>query len=354
MVEDPNVPLGMSVSGALNALFGGRTGSGKTTAMRVTGRDVLRWNEEHPDRWITLIILDRKGGDYADLPQVAGQTWLHLGAHETLHLGLQQPAGVPPRVAINRASEIIAARANLKFSATVLANMMELLLWALNPQAQEPLLWPTLANILELARIAPLHLLAEKSDYERSLVQRLEGLVQSSGTMFQAHRGLELERLVAERKHAVLDLCALSPAWVRAIATDLLFNQLLLGRQYRYQRCDAIDCVIIADEMDQDISEEWEAAFEDNLSPTAQLVKQGREAGIGICLGVSAVGPVAQMILTSINHHFFFGKKRPLYRIPADALDDFLNRRYETGPQQQRPPRFKRLATVEDYFPHLR
>jgi len=43
--------------------------------------------------------------------------------------------------------------------------MMDLLLWALNPKAEEPLLWPTFSNLLELARIAPLDAFAEKGDY---------------------------------------------------------------------------------------------------------------------------------------------------------------------------------------------
>jgi hypothetical protein len=253
------------------------------------------------------VILDRKGGDYADLPQAYPGLFLHVAAEQTLRMGLQQPRDCPPRLAINRYSEIIAARAGLRFSATCLANMMGLLLWAMNPKAEESLLWPTFANLLELARIAPLDAFAAKGDYEKSLIQRLEGLVQASGELFEAHRGLEIEEhLVPQRKHLIIEQNLLSPAWVRAIATDLLFLQLLMGRQYRYERRGTINCLIIADEMDDDLSEEWESVFAGHLSPVAQLIQQGREAGIGVCLGVHALGRVASKILTDLNHHCFF------------------------------------------------
>lgn len=47
------------------------------------------------------------------------------------------------------------------------------------------------------------------------------------------------------------------------------------------------------------------------------------------------------------------GKKRPLYRITRQGLQDFLSRRYQPGPAV-RPKRFRRLPTVPDLFPNLR
>ncbi len=47
------------------------------------------------------------------------------------------------------------------------------------------------------------------------------------------------------------------------------------------------------------------------------------------------------------------GKKRPLYRITRQDLEDFLMHRYQ--PQRGRPHRrFRRLPPVEDHFPKLR
>jgi excisionase family DNA binding protein len=47
------------------------------------------------------------------------------------------------------------------------------------------------------------------------------------------------------------------------------------------------------------------------------------------------------------------GPKRPLYRISAKAMDEFLARRWQPGPAV-RPKKFRRLPPVRDYFPNLR
>jgi hypothetical protein len=47
------------------------------------------------------------------------------------------------------------------------------------------------------------------------------------------------------------------------------------------------------------------------------------------------------------------GKKRPLYRITPQALNDFFSRRYQPGPAI-RSARIMRLPPVEDHFPQLR
>ena len=47
------------------------------------------------------------------------------------------------------------------------------------------------------------------------------------------------------------------------------------------------------------------------------------------------------------------GKKRPLYRITQRALNDFLHRRWQPGPQIQKK-KFKRLVQVQDFFPDLK
>jgi len=47
------------------------------------------------------------------------------------------------------------------------------------------------------------------------------------------------------------------------------------------------------------------------------------------------------------------GPKRPLYRITQQALNDFLNRRWQPGPARQNK-KFKRLAPVRDFFPGLK
>ena len=47
------------------------------------------------------------------------------------------------------------------------------------------------------------------------------------------------------------------------------------------------------------------------------------------------------------------GKKRPLYRITRQDLEDFLTDRYQPH-RGRRQRRFRRLPPVEDHFPELR
>ena len=47
------------------------------------------------------------------------------------------------------------------------------------------------------------------------------------------------------------------------------------------------------------------------------------------------------------------GPKRPLYRITQQALDDFLNHRYQPA-RTIHKKKFKRLAPAPDFFPHLK
>lgn len=60
------------------------------------------------------------------------------------------------------------------------------------------------------------------------------------------------------------------------------------------------------------------------------------------------------MILNiEITVHVGTGPKRPLYRITQQALNNFLNRRWQPGPARQNKT-FKRLAPVRDFFPGLK
>ena len=47
------------------------------------------------------------------------------------------------------------------------------------------------------------------------------------------------------------------------------------------------------------------------------------------------------------------GKKRPLYRITQQALNDFLNRRQQSSLAAQ-SKKFKKLNPTPDFFPHLK
>lgn len=320
LVEAEGVPVALSLTGALNSIFAGVTGSGKTTGIRDLIVAVHEWNQRHPDRRVAIVCLDFKGGDYADLPGLLGGECVHLSIQDQTRIALNAPYGVPPRVWINECSAFVAARAGLVASSICLANMMDFLVTAMNPVPREPLIWPTFRMLLDLANRAPLTLFASKPDYEKTLIQRLEGIVRATGDLFNAFRGLDLEeRIISQGKNVVIDMCGFSPAWVRGIVIDLLVSQLLVGRQFRYQRGDAIDCLFVMDEADQDVSRLAERCFPDGILPISRCMKQGRESRIGVCLGLSALGPASRMILANATHHFFFAMG------DAESLNDARN-----------------------------
>jgi hypothetical protein len=306
LCEGEQPPLGLFLSGATFCLFAGRAGSGKTTGLRNLILEVHRRNQQGKGKPISVICWDRKGGDYADIPRMCGGSWLHLSVHESLRLGLNAPDGCPPQPWINTVSTCVAARAGMIASAICLANMIRFLVIALNGPAAQPRLWPSFELILEVAESIPLTVFSPKEDYKKVVINILNGIKMATGPLFQTFEGLNLEHIVSQGKSVVIDMPLMSPPWVRALATDLMICQLLLGRQYRHQRSDVVDCLLVLDEADQDISRTSEEAFPDGMSPISICLKQGRESGIAVALGISAMGPASRMVLTNTSYHFCF------------------------------------------------
>ena len=304
--EAEDVPLGIMLRGNANLLVGGRSGSGKTSGLRLLVRGLLEHNRCSPSDFVSFIYADRKGGDCADIPGLCADV-LHLHALETVKEGLNAPHGVPPTVWFQAVSSCFAARAGLIASSVCLANMLQWLFAVMNPHTEtEPVRWPTFETLLELSKAAPLEAFATKPDYAKALQQRLEGIVQAAYGTFHNLGGIDIARdLIAKRKSAVVDICGFGPSWVRSVFLDILQMQVLLGAQYRHERDDKVRFYLIMDEADQDTDRKTEESFPD-LSPLSLYIKQGREFGLAAALGVSAIGPTARMILTNISHYLFF------------------------------------------------
>jgi len=287
-------------------ILAGATGSGKTNALRklIIETATLRGVSGKP---ISIVIFDRKGGDYADLPHMLGPDWLHLSANDGLRLGLNGPEGTPPNVWANIVSTLFCARAGLIMAWVSLANMIRFLLAAMNPRPQGELLWPDPQTLLDLATSTPLTSFAAKPDYGKSLIQALEGAVQASGDLFRSFSGLEVERhIIAPGKSVVIEMANLSPPWLRQFFVDLVIAQILFGRIHRHQRTDTTEVLIVLDEADQDVSRKSEAAFPDGLSPLGALLKQGREFGLACSLGLSVLGNASRFILSNAQYHMIF------------------------------------------------
>ena len=78
--ENPELIFGIRFDMPLHMIVAGLTGFGKTTLMRTLQKGIYQYNLKHPDKKISVIVFDRKGNDYADLPEMF--QWLHYNVHD--------------------------------------------------------------------------------------------------------------------------------------------------------------------------------------------------------------------------------------------------------------------------------
>ncbi len=305
LAENPDVPLGLFLTDACHCLFAGTTRFGKTVGIRRLVNSVEEYNQKAA-KPISVIVLDYKGGDYADLPARYGNRWRHFDAHGALRLGLQNPLGVPPHVWIDHVVACFSARAGLMASAVTLARLIRWLVCVMNPEPQKPLFFPDFQLVLDVLRKLPPKAFADKVPYAESLKQMLEGITQALGDMLRSFRGLDLETdIVTPGRSAVLALPNLSLPWARWIV-DLLVLQLVLGRIHRAHKVDKVECLFIIDEADNDLSQDNERAFPSAMPPLVHGCRMGGELGLGFVAGVAALRPVSQHALNSMVHQFVF------------------------------------------------
>ena len=104
LVEAPDLRFGIGLRNGQHSGFIGQTGAGKTVALRNVILKVHERNEQHPEERVSIICIDPKGGDYADIPSLLGGHWKHLSFNDGLHLGTNGPRNVPPDVWCNHFS----------------------------------------------------------------------------------------------------------------------------------------------------------------------------------------------------------------------------------------------------------
>ena len=316
--EDADIPVGVFLKSASHCIMAGTTGSGKTVAIRRLIMAVAEWNATQ-SKPIVMIILDRKGGDYADLPGLFGERWRHYDVHGALRLGLQNPIGVPSDVWVNNLANTFSTRAGLAASWVTLANTLRWLVGVMNTGAEEQLLFPDFDLLIEVSDRLPQTAFSDKTQYQQSVVQQLRGISLASGEMFKAFAGLDVERdLVDKGLNAVISMPNIDPPWISRFLVDLILSQVLLSRIHRAHRVDSTEVLLILDEADEDVSYAQEASFpQGGLSPITKVLRQGREFGIGVVIGVGSLGPVCQQILNSMSHELFFRMNDAHCRVAA-------------------------------------
>jgi len=263
LAENPEVPVGISLCNANFHIFAGQANTGKTTAIRNLILRIAEHNEKHPDKCVSMVILQLKAGDFADLRSHLGDRCIHLNLHTDAVLGLNAPESVPANIWINQLIPCFCVRAGLQFGGITLANVIRWLLPQLNPERKPPLLWPDPQLILDVLACSKSGAFASKGDYTRSLIQVLEGLVSSSGELFRNANGCDIQRDVFDQGKwaVVLEMENLAPDWLRNFVIDLLFLQLLCGRMARGHRPGYCDCMFFVDEGDAWVSAKEEARF---------------------------------------------------------------------------------------------
>ena len=258
---------------------------------------------------INVIVLDPKL-DYCDLSARYGDHWVQLHADSTLKLALQNPTVVSPHIWINQIATLFCARAGLIASAVTMAGIMRRLLPVLNPKPTRQLLFPDFRMLAEVAESLPKTIFATKSAYTESLVQMLNGAAQAAGPLFENFNGLDVQRdIFGEGRHLVITMPGLEPPWLAHFIRDLLIWQVLVSRVRTAHRVDALEVLFVLDEADEFVAREADAVYPQGyMSPVQKALRLGREFGVGVCIGVGALGPVSQHVLNNASNHLLLFK----------------------------------------------
>jgi hypothetical protein len=304
VIGDDTLELGLRFDSAAFVLLTGLTGSGKTTAVRRLLEGIQTYNEAHPDRRVLVLVFDRKGGDFADLPGRFG--WKHYDVHKTLRLSLEAPPGLPPAVWINIVASIFCARASLKASWATFVKAFRWLLAALNRTPGRRLLWPDFGLLLEVLNAVRDSTFSSKAEYTRSLQQPLEGIVQSTMGTFRAFQGFRARDLFASGQNAVISMPNMFPSWTRQLFVDLVLASILYPRIHTCHRVDRVEVFVVIDEADADVSQVSESMFPDQMCTISEWWKRGREFGLGGCVVLSSLKEASPLVLQNSTLHLMF------------------------------------------------
>lgn len=277
-----------------NCLIISGAGGGKTVCARALCINVDKNNQTQSANPTLLFIIDIKP-DYLDLKhKLIGDTVI-LSVVNNAKIGLNGPENVSPFIWIGQISLSLAGRLGLIKSRTGLAAIIIYLLLAMNPGLKKQdlnnpgvsihLKWPTLKTILKAAQNPKLSdIFFSKASYTESLIGALEGLLWDSGTIFDCCNGIDMNSIIAQKKHVILNVSTL-PSYITHIITDIFINQVLIKRMAENYKTSHTDLIFVLDESDLLLASDV-SNFPD-LSPLDRLHRLGREMGIMSCVCVS-------------------------------------------------------------------
>jgi hypothetical protein len=281
-----------------NMICVGGSGSGRTVLIRNFCVQLDRLNISIPGPPVLLIIFDFKS-DYKGLAKTLKTQTIILDPNNNLKIGLNAPKWVPPIVWINRICLIISARIGLISSRIPLVGIIILLLMHMNrglgkadlnnPAVSGDLIWPPLSLVLQAAQTKEIvNLTCQKSEYSKTLIHNLMGLLQDSGELFECCNGLDINDLLEAGNHIIIDVSCV-PSYIMHIIHDIASSQLMVKKVYRDYKCDRTEEILIADECDllleSDISN-----YPDGLSTLEYRYRIGREVGVMSIIAPSGPG----------------------------------------------------------------
>jgi hypothetical protein len=296
LTEVEGAEFGIRVSDRVEhwAVTGG-TGAGKTVTHRRLASAVAA-SFPIPQLFFAL------KRDYVDMAQLLSVPCVRVANGGSPWFGLQAPAGVADRDWAMVIALILAARCGLKHATTSIARMLTWLVERLNAGWAGERLWPDLQLLCDVAVAAPPALFAAKEEYERSSIQVLDGLAHTLGPWARTFQGIDLERdCVARGISIVVDLSTLEPP-AQWVVIDVLLSQLLIGPLARNEKCDRAKNVAHLDESDLLVTDLANATFPGEQSPLMRILRQGREFGIMMALGINDLAKTSESILNNIQN----------------------------------------------------
>lgn len=282
----------------------GLTGCGKSNTLRVLLKEIYRYNKKFPEKAISVIVFNRKGTDFADLPEQFG--WKHYHVFKTLRMSLENPPAIAPMVWANIIASNFCARAQLMFAWTTLVAVISTLLGLLNPNPAKRLIWPDFQLILDFLNMLPDTLFSTKAEYTRALKQKLQAICISTTDIFRAFQGFQAESLIQNGESAIITMPNLKPDWVRQFITDLVINQVLKPRMELLQAEDQVRILFVIEEADSDVDSDIERYFTDGMTPISEVFKKGRAFSVGGCVSVSSLLRISSLIRENTTTHMIF------------------------------------------------
>ncbi|MFC1604020.1 helicase HerA domain-containing protein [Planctomycetota bacterium] len=312
LIENPGVRVGVRVlDRPRHIITAGATGAGKSNVLRalIKGFDILNRTGEN---FINVLVCDFKGDFTQTADRLGRDIWDHFSATDGFRLSCGPPSNCRnQRAWISQYTKVIASHNSLQYSEGTLASVMQIAVNLLNASPTDTLVFPSLLLIEQLLDKLPLKMIARKDEYKRTLQQKIEYLRRISDKLFDAEKGYDVyEHLIKPKRCAVIDCTGLSPLLAQ-ILVNLIALHIMFPRITARQVSNRTNLALIIDESDTLTCEAASLIYPERYSPLAAFMKQMREFGGMLCLGMVFLGQCSRFISSNASYHFILNQSEP-------------------------------------------